>query len=197
MSPWRTINGRHVFIGGRRRKGNLPKVSHQQINSQHIQRMQEQNRLERKITKNALSAVLNQAPLISELHTCYLLADTVFSNLDLITKTYDSYQKYGLNGVTEILGIEIVKNTLSDIQTEIAWHAISKFVPPMIQEQGKEVLSNIIDKVTSAEVSFVKNFLIEEKKDAHSHMTGHTKYLAYPCHYSNKQPKMPDDVKFV
>jgi hypothetical protein len=190
MSPWITRNGRHVFVGGGRSKNNLPRINNQLINHRHIQRMQEQNPIwERRITNFALSEVLNQAPLISELHTGYLLADSLFSNLELITQTYDAYQKNGLNGVVDVLGTDVAENTLSSIQTEIVWYAISKVVPPAIQEQGKKLLSDVMDKVTSAEVSFVKNFLIEEKKNFSSQTEGQTKYLARP-HYTNKQLKI-------
>ena len=73
--------------------------------------------------------VLDWAPLISELHTAYLLADTVFDNFDLIAQTVNAYQKDGLVGIVDVIGTDVAESALSNIQTEIAWHFISKVIP--------------------------------------------------------------------
>lgn len=118
---------------------------------------------EETVISYALDTVFNQVPIISELHTAYVLADSIYDNWNSITQLYDVYQKKGWDGVAESIGTDIVRDALSSVQTNLVWLAICKLIPTPIQNESKEVLSGIIDKVTSAEVNFVTEFLTEQK----------------------------------
>jgi len=114
----------------------------------------------------------------------------------LITQTYDAYHKYGLNGVADILGTEVAQSALSDIQTELAWYTIAKFIPPTVQEDGKKILSAVMEKVTSAEISFCKKILLEEYANNSNLRTSRSNYIARP-RQNNYCSKIPEDVNRV
>jgi hypothetical protein len=192
--PWITKGGRHVYIGQRRRKDTLPKFKLPR--NDFIQRIEEQKLRDRRITDFALKEVLNWTPVISELHTAYLLADIVFDNFDLISQTYNAYQDQGLAGIANTLGTDIAETTLSNIQTEIAWHCISKIVPPTIQESSKKLLSDVFDKVSSAEVDFAKSFLLNEGITS-SQNKRQADFGPNSINYTTKQPRIPRDIRYV
>lgn len=126
----------------------------------------ESNRLthpEETVISYALDTVFSQAPIISELHTAYVLADTIYDNWNSVTQLYDVYQEKGWDGVAKSIGTEIVQDTLSSVQTKLFWSVICKCIPAPLQKEGIEILSGIMDKVTSVEVNFVTNYLTEQK----------------------------------
>jgi len=147
---------------------------------------------EETIINCALDSFL-RAPIISELHTAYLLADTIYDNWNTITQLYDAYQKKGWDGVAESIDTEIAQDTLASIQTKIVWSIICKCVPAPLQKEGKETLSGIMNKVTSVEVNFVTNLLTKQKVKSKSHVAKQE----YPSQKNSTKKDLPDAVEYV
>ncbi len=110
---------------------------------------------------STILSVLGHAPLISELYAAYSVADYLWSNWQLISELYNIYEKKVPAGLATVIGTDIVKDGLTDVQTEVFWSQISKAVPAPLQPQAKTVVTNVIEKITDAEVDFVTHFLTE------------------------------------
>jgi len=106
-----------------------------------------------------VSYVLSQAPIAKELYTGYILADALYKNWNLIAQLYDTYERKRWRGVTDIIGSSVAQNASSSVQTNIAWAAVNPFIPKEYHSVGKQILANVMDKVTTEEIKLVKQFL--------------------------------------
>lgn len=196
---WITKDTKHVLIRGPgNRKSKLPKIGKDVIvyGPPRVNQLPQIAR-EKMIVDSALNKVLNWAPIISELHTAYVIADSTYDNWNLISKLYDTYEKSGWQGVAELIETNETQDRLSNIQTTIVWSTICKFVPARLQNEGKEILSEIMDKVTSAEVGFVGKFLADKKNEANERVTQTQKRNYASKNIRPENWKVPDDVRYV
>lgn len=194
---WYTKNGKHVpimsGIGGKR---GLPKLGHDVIKySRPLSYQLPQP--EKSLNNFVMNTVLSKAPIISELHTAYVLADSLYENWNTISQFYSSYQTEGWRGVAKLVGSDVIQNPLSSLQTNLVWSAICRFIPAPVQGEGREILSKIVDKVTSTEISFVTKFLTQQKTKTKKGPAAKRKQNYPTQNYLNKKWKIPDDVNYV
>ncbi|MEM2178201.1 MAG: hypothetical protein QW272_05215 [Candidatus Methanomethylicaceae archaeon] len=118
----------------------------------------------RKLFLNVISPVLSQASIAKEIYTAYILADALYKNWSLIAQLYDTYEKRGWQGVTDAIVSDVAHNTLSSVQTNIAWATINSFIPKEYHNTGKQILADVMDCITSEEIKLVKQFLQQSEK---------------------------------
>lgn len=149
-----------------------------------------------KETRSAINAVFSYIPIISELHTGYVLADSIFENLDLIQQLYTSYEKKGLVGVVSTIVSDNIQNAMASLRTNIVWSAICKFIPPPVQNESKEILSEVMSNVTSAEINFVRRFIEKQKVKTANNWTNQPERSDFSRSFSTSN-KMPGSTDYV
>ena len=118
----------------------------------------------KKLGASTIFSVLNQTPIISEIHAAYTTADFLWTNRELILNLCNVYDQKGSAGLAKAIGTEVARDCLTDFQVEILWTQLSKIVPAPIQPEVKACFSSVVAKITDAEVDFVSNFLAEQTR---------------------------------
>lgn len=192
----------HIPISSGMRKRGLPKIGGDVIRLRVPMRTANSRLPKPKgsIIKTAVYSVLSQVaralPIISELHTAYVLADSIYDNWSIIKELYDSYQKGETDKIATSIGTEVVHGGLSNLQTNILWSQIARLIPTSLQKEGKAILSQLMGKVTTAEINFVKSFLTSQKNQNDKSL--HISKSEYTSrNVLRKGPKWPEDVKYV
>jgi hypothetical protein len=145
---YKDSKGRTRPITRRRGRARLPKI----YVSQRVQ-------LPKPLLDSVITRILLQAPVVKEIYTAYVLADSLCDNWNAITQLYEEYQKRGVQGVASRIGTDAVHNALSSIQTDAVWAMICGYIPKKYQNTGKGVLANVMETVTTAEIALAKQFL--------------------------------------
>lgn len=114
----------------------------------------------RSLLSNTLSAVLHQTPIVRELRSAYIIADSIYKNWSLITELYDGYRKDGWTGVVDS---KAVHRALTSFQTNIIWEGVKDIIPERFHDRSWGILSTVVDKITDKEIRYVKSFLQENK----------------------------------
>lgn len=112
------------------------------------------------LLSNILSSVLHQTPIVRELRSAYIVADSIYKNWSLITELYDNYTKDGWPGVVDS---KAVHKALTSFQTNIIWEVVKDFIPERFHDRSWGILSTVVDKITDKEIKYVKSFLQENK----------------------------------
>lgn len=110
------------------------------------------------LLNNALSSILYQTPIFRELHSAYIVADSIYNNWSLIKELYERYGKEGWAGVVDS---EAVHRAMTSIQTNIIWEVIKGVIPERFHDRSLDILSAVVNKITDEEIRYVKNFLQE------------------------------------
>jgi NADPH:quinone reductase-like Zn-dependent oxidoreductase len=140
--------------------------------------------------------VLSQAPIAKELYTAYILADALNKNWSLIAQLYDIYEKKGWQGVTNVIGNDVIHNALFSVQTDIAWVAIKSFIPKEYHSKGKWILTNIMEQITSEEVKLIKQFL-QQGENRKSLMDSSYENTQGQLTRFPKTRRMPKEIRYV
>ena len=102
------------------------------------------------LLRSIINSFLRQTPFLRELHSAFVVADAVYTNLDLIKESYNSYQKGGLMGVA--------KEVRSDALRKDLLVAIKGYVDRN-QDSSFSILSMVIERITEEEIKYVRDFL--------------------------------------
>lgn len=106
-----------------------------------------------------LNKFLRRTPkkkLAYQFYLAYQLADTIYDNWDEIKRYYNVYETKGFEG---LLDDKHFQHTLSSVQSEIFWRAISTYVPPSSQVEFKAFFMPLFDKITEKEIEYVRRKL--------------------------------------
>ncbi|MCW3983149.1 MAG: hypothetical protein NWE96_04055 [Candidatus Bathyarchaeota archaeon] len=167
---WRTNRktGGHFYSYGygSYNKQYLPRIGKNVLRELSVQPRNYRQMLQQKENLK-ISTVINalgQVPLINEIHAAYVAADFLWTNWALISNLYSIYDKKGPDGLAKVIGTDIVKDCLTDAQTDIFWSQISRIVPAPLQPEVKACFSRVVEKITDVEVDFVRNFLAEQTR---------------------------------
>jgi hypothetical protein len=98
------------------------------------------------------------------LYNGYVLADSIYQNWKAIRQLYHEHQDSNLNKTAASTGMDIAKNVLSSVLTDVAWEGICNIIPKNRQNESKAVLTEVIYNVTASEIDFAKRFLREQEK---------------------------------
>jgi hypothetical protein len=107
---------------------------------------------------NALRSILYKTPIIRELRSVYIVADSVYNNWNLIKELSERYRQEGLVGVIDS---KAGHRTLTSVQTKIIWKVIKGVIPKRLHDQSLDTLSTVVNKITDEEIKYVKKFLQE------------------------------------
>jgi len=141
-----------------------------------------------------ISYMLSQAPVARELYTSWILADALYKSWSSISQLM--HEKEGWQGVTSVIGSDIVRNTLSSVKTDIVWATISSFIPKEYHSIGKRILANVMDRVTSEEIKLVKQFLQRsEESDNRLRLQEHSETELGSL--KRKAKKLPKEINYV
>lgn len=99
----------------------------------------------------AFKLLIEQTPIARELYLTYVLADSIYNSWNLIKELYEKKEL--------VVDSEAIHNVASSIQTNIIWRGIKNYIPEEHREESFDILSNVVDKVTSEEIKYVKKFL--------------------------------------
>jgi hypothetical protein len=188
--------GQHIplFSSGKRRSRHyLPKIGGDVIRIRRPPVNSQLPKPKKAMIDFALNTVLSKLPFISELHTAYVVADSIYDNWELIKQLYDSVQDGRVDGLATSIENQVLQDSLSSIQTNIIWSKIGNAIPSPFRKESKAFLSQIMDKVTMAEIDFISNFLSAEK----TRRLKTTKPNKTSRNFLIKNEKLPDDVKYV
>jgi len=150
----RNVSGFYTDSKGRirpitRRKGYLPKA----IPVGQVSKL---------FVEAAITNVLSQAPTVKEIYTAYVIADSLYTNWDNISKLFEKYQRgSSIQSVAQRIGIETARTTLPSIQTEVIWATIGGYIPQEYHNIGRAMLTNFLNIVTTAEIALAKRYLRE------------------------------------
>jgi len=145
---YKDSKGRTRPITRKKGRANLPKIY-----------VPKRVQLQKPLLDTVITRVLLQAPVAREIYTAYVLADSLCDNWNAITQLYEECQKRGVQGVVSRIGTDAVHNALSSIQTDAVWAMISGYIPKEYQDTGKGILANVMDTITSTEITLAKQFL--------------------------------------
>ena len=120
--------------------------------------------LKQNITKRQDATVLlntflrrtSKKELAYQFYLAYQLADTIYDNWDEIKRYYNVYETKGFEG---LLDDKHFQHTLSSVQSEIFWRAISTYVPSSSQVEFKAFFMPLFDKITEKEIEYVRRKL--------------------------------------
>lgn len=115
--------------------------------------------LPKPLLENVITSILLQAPVVKEIYTAYLLADSLYTNWNNLTQLFEEYQSGNIQNGAWRIGTEAVQSALSSIQTEAVWASIRGYIPKEYQNIGKEILATFMNTITSAEITLAKQFL--------------------------------------
>lgn len=110
------------------------------------------------LLSNIMSSVLHQTPIVRELHSAYIVADSIYKNWSLVNELYDKYKKDGWTGVVDS---RAAHKALTSFQTSIIWEAVKDIIPERLHNRSLRILSTVVDKITDKEIEYVKSFLQE------------------------------------
>ena len=111
------------------------------------------------LVEDVVTRILFQAPVVKEIYTACVLADSLYSNWNSIAQLFEEYQKGDVQSVARKVGTETAQTALSSIQTEVIWATIGCYIPKEYQNIGKEMLANFMNTITTAEIALAKQFL--------------------------------------
>lgn len=163
---WRTnrkTGGRFYSYGYGYNKQYLPKLGRDVIQGLPRQPKNTLRAPQRNLKTSTILSIFDQAPLISELHAAYTVADFLWNQRELISNLSDIYDKKGPEGLASAIGTDMVKDCLTDVQTDIFWSQIGKVVPAPFQPEAKACFSKVVEKITDAEVEFISNFIATQR----------------------------------
>jgi hypothetical protein len=117
--------------------------------------------LPKPLVEDVITNILLQVPMVKEIYTAYVIADSLYTNWDSITQLFEEYQGGSIQSVARKIGTETARTALSSVQTEVIWATIGGYIPKEYQNIGKEILANFMNTVTTAEIALAKQFLQE------------------------------------
>ena len=111
------------------------------------------------LISKALDFVLSQTPIIRELRSAYIVADSIYTHWSLVKELYEEYTLHELEGLVGTVSEEAMRSALSTMQTNIIWGVLRQYIPKSHHNKSLDILSNVVDKITDEEIKYVKNFL--------------------------------------
>jgi hypothetical protein len=80
---------------------------------------------------------------------------------DAAWEYYKAYREGGVEAVADTYVKDRLVKGLADLQTEAAWNAIGadKFVPAQYKQPARQILNNVMTKISEKEVDFVEEYL--------------------------------------
>lgn len=115
--------------------------------------------LPKPLVENMINGILLHTPMVKEIYTAYIIADSLYTSWNAIAQLFEEYEKGGVQSVVRRIGTETTRNAISSIQAEAIWATLGSYIPKEYQSVGKEILKNFTDTITTAEIALAKQFL--------------------------------------